>query len=497
MANEIDALRAWVDESTLNYTRYTFRNKTARKFVVARHHRIIADAIDRILACDPAYRCVMINIPPRYSKTEMVVKALVGRGLAMNPRCRFLHLSYSKDLALDNSKEILETIKSDYHTLLFPTLRVIDRGAQKWTTTEGGAFYAVSTEGQVTGFGAGQVDNVDDADTDWDNTDIDEFFAQNPDANVFGGAIIIDDPLKPDDAMSDVKRERVNFRFENTIRSRTNSRRTPIIIIMQRLHERDLCGYLLEKEGRIEEGGKWNVISLPALSIADNGEKCALWPFKHTVAELEELRKVNPFVFETQYQQNPKPLEGLMYPQSFKTYDALPTERGVAKNYTDTADTGGDYLCSVCYNEYPSGLYVTDVLYTKKPMEYTEPETARMITRNSTAFAYIESNNGGRGFARNVERNLRELGNRATVVRWFTQTKNKEVRIFTHSAEVQNMIYFPTGWQHRWPEFATAIIGYRKEGHNANDDAPDVLTGMVESMPQSKGARVRVGRLEE
>lgn len=490
MANEIDALRAWVDENTLNYTRYTFRNKTGRKFVIARHHRIIADAIDRVLACDPAYRYLMINIPPRYSKTEMVIKALVGRGLSMNPRCRFLHLSYSKDLVLDNSKEVLETIKSDYHSLLFPTLKVNDRGAQKWYTTDGGGFYAVSTEGQVTGFGAGQVDDVGDADAaDWSSAELDEFFATHPDANTFNGAILIDDPLKPEDAISDVKRERVNMRFENTIRSRTNSRRTPIIIIMQRLHERDLCGYLLEKEGRIEDGGKWKVISLPALWVDENGEKQALWPFKHSVEELEALQRVEPFVFETQYQQNPKPLEGLMYPQPFKTYDALPTERGVEKNYTDTADTGGDYLCSVCYNEYPSGLYVTDVLYTKKPMEYTEPETARMLTRNGTRIAQIESNNGGRGFARAVERNLRELGNRTTAVRWFTQSKNKQVRIFSQSAAVQNTIYFPTGWQHRWPEFHSAIVGYRKEGHNANDDAPDTLTGMVEMTTQQNTTR--------
>lgn len=491
MANEIDALRAWVDESTLNYTRYTFRNKTGRKFVVARHHRIIADAIDRVLACDPEYRYLMINIPPRYSKTEMVIKALVGRGLAMNPRSRFLHLSYSKDLALDNSKEIMATIKSEFHTRLYPDLIVNDRGAQKWYTTEGGGFYAVSSEGQVTGFGAGLVDDVGDADAeDWTEEDLDDFFATHPEANIFNGAILIDDPVKPEDAISDVKRERVNFRFENTIRSRANSRRTPIIVIMQRLHEHDLCGYLLEKEGRIEEGGKWKVISLPALWVDENGEKQALWAFKHKVEELEALQRVEPFVFETQYQQNPKPLEGLMYPQPFKTYEVLPTERGVAKNYTDTADTGTDYLCSVCYNEYPSGLlYVTDVLYTKKPMEYTEPETARMLTRNGTQIANVESNNGGRGFARAVERNLRELGNRRTSVRWFSQSKNKDVRIFSQSAAVQNMILFPSGWQHRWPEFHGAIIGYRKEGHNANDDAPDTLTGMVEMTTQQNTTR--------
>ena len=173
----------------------------------------------------------------------------------------------------------------------------------------------------------------------------------------------------------------------------------------------------------------------------------------------------------------------------FAEYDTLPVGQGVARNYTDTADTGADYLCSVCYVEFPTGLYVTDLLYTQRPMEYTEPETARMMDRNATVIARIESNNGGRGFARNVERNLRELGNRRTRIEPFTQTQNKQVRIFTRSAEVVNMIRFPRGWKQRWPQFASALTSYRKEGRNAHDDAPDVLTGMIESIAAQNTTR--------
>jgi predicted phage terminase large subunit-like protein len=113
-------------------------------------------------------------------------------------------------------------------------------------------------------------------------------------------------------------------------------------------------------------------------------------------------------------------------------------------------------------------------------MEYTEIETAKLLTSNSVFIANIESNNGGRGFARNVERNIRNLGNKKTTIHTFTQSLNKQVRIFTHSAEVQNMIYFPSDWERRWADFARDIKSHRKEGRNAHDDAPDVLTGMVE-----------------
>lgn len=172
----------------------------------------------------------------------------------------------------------------------------------------------------------------------------------------------------------------------------------------------------------------------------------------------------------------------------FKTYSMLPREKFRRRNYTDTADTGADYLCSVCYLETKTAMYVTDVLLTKKPMEYTEPKTAEMLLFNRTEEVNIESNNGGRGFGRNVERIVREDGgviSRRMSFRSFHQGDNKQVRIFSHSAEVQNLIYYPEDWEMRWPEFANALKSYRKEGINTHDDVPDVLTGMVEYFGRS------------
>ena len=485
MATDLDAIRAWTDESTLNFTRYMFKMKNNRRYVVGEHHRIIANAIDRIIAGDPEYRNTMINVPPRYGKTELI-KSLVAKGLAVNPQSLFLHVSYSADLVIDNSREILETVKSDYYRRLYPEVLVFDRGTKKWKTTVGGGLYAVASGGQVTGFGAGQVNDVDDPDL----LDYDQAAALLPEETGyrFSGAILVDDPLKPEDAVSDVMRERVNARYENTIRSRANSRFTPTVIIMQRLHERDLCGYLLKTEGRIEEGGKWKVICLPAISVDEEGNEHPLWAFKHSLAELHHLQEVEPYVFDTQYMQNARPMQGLMYERGFREYDVLPVGNYVIKNYTDTADKGTDFLASGCYAEFDNGdCYMLDVLYTDKPMEFTEPETARMLTRNGVATATIESNNGGRGFRRNVEKACRELANRNTAFIDLDQTANKEVRIFGKSAEVQNTIYMPRGWNVRWPLFYNAVTSFRREGHNAHDDAPDMLTGICET----KGSQYR------
>lgn len=457
--------RAWAMQSMLNFTRYFFAAANpGKKYVIGDHHRAICEKLDDVL--QGRCRRLIINIAPRYGKTLLAVHSFIAMGLALNPRARFIHLSYSGALAQDNSMAIKDIINGDKYRALFPTRVKYGSDTKSWWDTEqGGGVYATSTLGQITGFGAGLVPKPGEP-------------------YRFGGAIVIDDPIKPEDALSDVVRERVNRRFETTIRNRVNDRNTPIIIIMQRLHEHDLCGYL---EGL--ESDEWEVLSLP--SIKEDGQP--LWPFKHSLKELRAIEAANAFVFETQYMQNPRPLEGLMY-SGFKTYDTLPTEPMRRCNYTDTADTGADYLCSICYSRTAAGeIYVTDVLYTQKPMEYTEPETARLLLRTDTDQAVIEGNNGGRGFARNVERLVRQAGNTWMRISTFTQTANKAVRIFSHSADVQNMVRFPAGWETRWPAFHNALASYRKEGGNAHDDAPDALTGAFER--SSGRTTLDVGRI--
>lgn len=451
-----DIIKAWTLKGTLNFTRYFFRMMQKKKFVVGMHHKVVCDALDQVLRGET--KRLIINIAPRFGKTELAVKQFIAEGLAINPASKFIHLSYSGNLAMDNSVAIKDIVKSEAYMGIFDT-RIKDGSDTKnrWETEQGGGVYATSTLGQITGFGAGAVDVPGEP-------------------YHFAGAIVIDDPIKPEDALSDIVRERVNRRFETTIRNRVNSRNTPIIIIMQRLHENDLCGYL-EKN----EPGEWKVVSLPCVYTGEDGKPHSLWPFKFTLEELEHLHMLNAYVYDTQYMQNPKPLEGLMY-EHFKTYEVMPIEASlpVKKCYIDTADTGADWLCAICYDEFESGCYVTDVLFTNKPMEYTEVETARMLVRNGTQQVIIERNNGGRGFRRNVEQNVRNLGNWEMNFMDFTQTANKASRIFSHSAEVQNIVLFPKGWETMWPQYYSAMSSYRKEGGNEHDDAPDATTGVVE-----------------
>lgn len=151
-------------------------------------------------------------------------------------------------------------------------------------------------------------------------------------------------------------------------------------------------------------------------------------------------------------------------------------------------------MCSICFINTPEYCYITDILFTDAPMEVTEPKQAEMLTKNGTVEALIESNNGGRGYSRNVKRILRvDLRNFRCAIKTFTQTENKKARIYTASANVQSDILFPEGWERKWPKFYKALMSYRKDNkkRNQHDDAPDCLTGVYE-MHARKGGHKKI-----
>ena len=128
--------------------------------------------------------------------------------------------------------------------------------------------------------------------------------------------------------------------------------------------------------------------------------------------------------------------------------------------------------------------------FTQEGMEVTEPQTAEFLFKNNVRDATIESNNGGRGFARNVERLLWETyQTRRVHIEWFHQSKNKKARILTNSKFVMDHVYFPIGWKERWKQFSKDILSYQKEGKNKHDDCVDALTGLVEKISTSPKAR--------
>src|SRR5690606_37764983 len=157
-----DVVRLRTLSSSLYFTRYHFKHRNNRKFVVNWHHEKICDALDKVFSGE--IKRLLIRIAPRYGKTELAVKNMMAMGLAINPASKFIHLSYSDDLALDNSEEVRDFVQTEEYQRLYPYVK-IDKSStakKKWYTTEGGGVYATSTGGQITGFGAGEVDELED-----------------------------------------------------------------------------------------------------------------------------------------------------------------------------------------------------------------------------------------------------------------------------------------------------------------------------------------------
>lgn len=305
-------LKRSLETSQLAFTKFFFRVR-GEVFIPGDHHTAIDETLARVESGE--IKNLVITIPPRFGKTQFCVIDWMARCIARNPRAKFIHLSYSDELALDNSAKCRETVTSSEYQELWPVQLKSDADSKKkWYTEQGGGVYATAAGGAVTGFGAGSLADLaaDGGSGDLvDEDPLDDFFAdredQGPiDPNLFYGAIIIDDPIKVDDADNEKERNRVNKRLNGTIKSRRNSRNTPIIIIMQRLHEDDMAGFVLN--GGMEEG--FYHLNLPA---CDMETQESLWPAKHTFEELMKMKAADHAVFQAQYMQDPTPEEGSFF----------------------------------------------------------------------------------------------------------------------------------------------------------------------------------------
>jgi predicted phage terminase large subunit-like protein len=247
-------------------------------------------------------RRLIINLPPRHLKSLMASIAFPAWCLGHDPSAQILCVSYAQDLADKLARDCRHVMTSSWYRQLFPTRLAAHRQAvQEFLTTRQGFRLATSTGGVLTGRGA----------------DI----------------ILIDDPLKPDEALSESQRNAANEWYDHTLYSRLNDKRDgALVIIMQRLHEDDLVGHVLAQE-------PWEVVSFPAIAEADEiheietvlGPRCftrrqgeALHPEREPLDTLDRIRRtIGEYHFAGQYQHSPAPLGGgLVKTEWFKRYRA-------------------------------------------------------------------------------------------------------------------------------------------------------------------------------
>ena len=408
------------------FTRYFFKAQYGKRFMVAGHHARIAEALTRVVS--GACPRLVINISPRYGKTELAVKMFVAWCLANSPTAKFIHLSYSDDLALDNSSAIRDVVKSSEFQRFFPTtLKADSDSKKKWWTEKGGGLYATAAGGAITGFGAGGMGRVRSG-------------TGSP-ADGFGGAILIDDAVKPDDAFSDTMRDRVNRRFNNTIASRTNSPDTPIIVIMQRLHENHMTGYLLNGGS----GEHWDHLCLPA--ITEDGD--ALWPEKHSIDRLRQMEAADPYTFAGQYMQTPSPLSGgILKPDNISIVEAIPIGTiDWVRGWDFASTTTGDWTAGAKLGRLPDGrIIIADMVRVRVGPDERDAALVNATARDGSNCRVSIPQDPGQAGLTQVKYLLRQLAGYS--VKASPESGNKVVRCepFASQVNVGNVLMIKADW---------------------------------------------------
>lgn len=403
---------------------------------------------------DDKHKVLVIDLPPRHGKSRTLQK-LVEWALGSNNKRKIMTGSYNDTLSTNFAKGVRDTImeqKGDImkpvYSDVFPTTHIKkgDAAQNLWSLESGyNNYLATSPKSTATGFGC----------------DI----------------LIIDDVIKnAEEAHNEnVKEQHWNW-FTNTMLSRLEEG-GKIIIVMTRWATNDLAGRILEHYNPKD------VIHINMKAVQDDGSMLCDEILSADSCN-EKKRAMGADIWSANYQQEPIDVKGRLY-SSFKTYDInqeLPNFKQI-RNYTDSADEGADYHCSICYGvTFNNEAYVLDLLYTQQPMEYTEPAQAKMLIENGVNKCVIESNNGGRGFARSVQRHLAEMGSNKCVVKTMYQAKNKEARIISNATWIMEHVYYPNDWRTRWPDYYDAMVKYQREGKNKHDDAPDATTGIAEDL---------------
>ena len=392
-------------------------------------------------------KVLVINLPPRHGKSRTAtqfVKWLFGQSI----HNKVMTGSYNETLSMTFAKQVRDTILEEKtqgilaYSDIFPNTKVKrgESSANKWALegSEQTNYLATSPGGTATGFGC----NI----------------------------MVIDDLIKnSEEAFNENMLNKQISWFTDTMLSRTENG-FKLIIIMTRWAKRDLAGYILDNY-------KCRHINYKAVQ-EDGSMLCDEILNKEDY--LFKTKSMSKEIVEANYQQEPIDVKGRLYTQ-FKTYKELPDNYKYILNYTDTADTGDDYLCSINYMVVGDDYYIMDIICTKESMEITEPMVAKMLTKDKVGCAIIESNNGGRSSARNVKSECKKLNNSHTNIQWFHQSANKQARIFSNSASVMAHVFYPHNWIDKFPEFADMMIRYQKEGKNAHDDCPDAITGVYEN----------------
>ncbi len=387
------------------------------------HHELLACSLEAILRGE--IRRQIICVPPRSLKSIFGNVAFTAYLLGHNPSCHIISVSYNQELAEKHAADCRLIMNSNWYKRIFPNTRLARQTAQELVTTKNGTRWATSVGGTLTGRGADFV--------------------------------IIDDPLKPEEAVSDAQRNLVNNWFGGTLYSRLNDKKTgSIIIIAQRLHMDDLVGHVLE------QSDDWNVLSLPAIAEEPEahiirssfgtrtayrkvGE--ALHEEREPLPVLKDIRKnLGMYNFDAQYQQRPGPAGGALVKLGWFNYyepGEEPSKFDLVFQSWDSANKAtelSDYSVCTTWGMKRKKLYLLHVL--RERLQY--PDLKRAVLKQRSLFKptniLIEDKASGTQLIQELIRDG-EYG----ITKYDPKDLDKIMRMHSVTTTIENhFVYLPT-----------------------------------------------------
>lgn len=331
-------------------------------------------------------RRLIINVPPRSMKSITVSIGFTAWAMGHNPTKRIICVSYAEELARKLSIDTRTVLESPWYQGLFPGLQLTAKRQRnlELTTTQHGYRFASGVGGAVLGRGA--------------------------------DLIVIDDPIKAIDALSEAGRRHVAEFYGNTLSTRLNDKQTgAIVIVMQRLHEDDLVGHVLAKE-------EWEVVSLPAIAteaqtyqLSDDPEDVYVRPAGEVLHEereprdiLEGIRRVQgSLLFSAQYQQNPIPADGNVIRRDWlRSYQTPPRFDRVIVSW-DTASTleeTSDWSVGTVWGAVGLDYYLIDLVRDRLESPDLRRKIIALSDKHEANATLIEDTELGRALAQDLRR---------------------------------------------------------------------------------------------
>jgi hypothetical protein len=397
----------------LHYGRYIFEEEYGVPLLEAWYHRLMCDALMKV--ADGQIKRLIINIPPAYGKTEFAVRLFVSWALGRYPKKRAIYTSYSDALAKKTPGEVKGIIKSKAYGEVFPGIKLGDKTAdQEWYLESRGGMYSTTVGGAITGF--------------------------------HGNYIIIDDPMKAIEKNSKTARDFVVNFYKGSITSRLrkDDPNSAIIVIMQRLHEKDLVGYLLD-----EEPGVWTHINLTGIESEETvydffdfhyvrPAREPLNPLFEDETALAQQEQVMKEDWSSQYMQNPKQIKTGYVTDADYTYvakweiaeDTKCISIDPAQSTKQTADNRAISLIGCSIDEKKIELYnVYGTWYGKwENSEFVDRIITVMID-NPRVPVFMESSGGGILTEQNLKKKIAEVN---------AERKQKGLEIITNKVTLFN-----------------------------------------------------------